>query len=59
MTSQIGRCLLLFCCFVLLCASLGAAQVPVTTYQYDNSRTGANVNETILNPTNVNVSQFG
>lgn len=59
MTIRNGRSCLLFCCFVLLCASLGAAQVPVTTYQYDNSRTGANVNETILNPTNVNVSQFG
>jgi hypothetical protein len=31
----------------------------VLTYQYNNSRTGANINETTLNPSNVNVSTFG
>jgi hypothetical protein len=31
----------------------------VLTYQYNNSRTGANLNETTLNPSNVNVSAFG
>lgn len=31
----------------------------VTTYHYDNYRTGWNQNETILNPTNVNSSSFG
>jgi hypothetical protein len=38
-----------------------AAQVPhaVATYQYDNNRSGTNTRETILTPTNVNVSQFG
>jgi hypothetical protein len=36
-----------------------AAQVNVTTYQYGNSRTGANLNETILTPSNVNSTQFG
>jgi len=48
-------------CFVVLCSWLMAAQVPhsVTTYQYDNNHSGANTNETILTPTNVNVSQFG
>ena len=35
------------------------AQVSVTVERYDNSRTGANLNETILNTSNVNVSQFG
>jgi hypothetical protein len=35
------------------------AQVSVTTYHYDNSRDGQNLNETLLTPTNVNVSQFG
>jgi hypothetical protein len=40
----------------LLC-SLTPAQV--TTSQYDNARTGANLEESILNPTNVNVKQFG
>jgi hypothetical protein len=31
----------------------------ITTYHYDNYRTGWNQNETILNPTNVNSSSFG
>jgi hypothetical protein len=36
-----------------------AAQVNVSTYHNDNSRTGSNPNETILSPANVNVTQFG
>jgi len=35
------------------------AQVSITTESYDNSRTVANLNETILNTSNVNVDQFG
>ncbi len=35
------------------------AQPPVTTAQYDNLRTGANVRETILTPENVNAARFG
>jgi hypothetical protein len=31
----------------------------VLTYQYNNSRTGANINETTLSPSNVHVSTFG
>jgi len=31
----------------------------VITYHYDNTRQGANTNETILTPANVNVSTFG
>jgi hypothetical protein len=48
-----GRCTLLT--FAL--AGLAAAQV--TTSQYDNFRTGANLNEKILTPQNVNARQFG
>src|SRR5216684_1402431 len=39
-------------------ASAGA-QTPIVTERYDNARTGANLSETILNTSNVNVSQFG
>jgi hypothetical protein len=42
-----------------LWASLSLAQVNVLTYQYDNTRAGANRNETILKPSNVNVESFG
>jgi hypothetical protein len=43
---------------VLLPAAAGA-QVSIVTERYDNARTGANLGETILNTSNVNVSQFG
>ncbi len=46
--------------FVLVFSSLfAAAQVAVTTYHNDNSRSGLNANETILSPSNVNEVQFG
>ena len=35
------------------------AQAQVTTAQYDNARTGANLAETTLTPRNVNAQQFG
>jgi hypothetical protein len=38
---------------------LAAAQVSVTTYHYDNNRTGWNQQETVLTPTNVASSSFG
>jgi len=51
------RCI---CTVVLLFASLFVlGQVPVTTYHYDNYRSGLNPNETILTPSNVNEAQFG
>jgi hypothetical protein len=43
----------------LCCIALAFAQVAVTTYQYDNTRAGANTHESILTPSNVNVSHFG
>jgi LysM repeat protein len=36
-----------------------SAQVSVTTWRNDIARTGQNLNETILNPSNVNPTQFG
>src|ERR1022692_2102265 len=50
-------CLVLFLGAQLTGSAL--AQVSVLTAQYDTARTGANLNETILNTSNVNVSQFG
>lgn len=44
---------------LLFSSSLLTAQVAVTTYQNDNYRSGANSQETILTPANVNVNQFG
>ena len=46
-------------CLVTLFSCLLTAQVTVPVYQYDNSHSGTNTNETILTPSNVNVSQFG
>src|ERR1017187_2930519 len=50
-------CLVLFLGGQLTGSAL--AQVSVLTAQNDAARTGANLNETILNTSNVNVSQFG
>src|SRR4051812_20384277 len=44
---------------LLAVASLAPAQLLVTTAQYDNGRTGANLRETVLTPRNVNPAQFG
>ncbi len=45
--------------FHLYSANHAVAQVSVTTYHNDNSRTGQNISETLLTPANVNVGQFG
>jgi hypothetical protein len=42
-----------------LVAGIGSAQVQVTTYHNDISRSGQNAQETTLTPYNVNVNQFG
>jgi hypothetical protein len=44
---------------LLLAASTLAAQTSVTTYHYDNNRTGWNSTETVLTPANVGSSKFG
>lgn len=36
-----------------------AAQSSITTYHYDNNRTGQNTHETVLTPANVSSAQFG
>lgn len=52
--------LYLACFFFLLAAEPGAhAQVSVLTHHNDNGRTGANLDETLLNTTNVNTNGFG
>jgi hypothetical protein len=44
---------------LIACAMVAPACGQVTTSQYDNARTGANVNETTLTPQNVNAARFG
>ncbi len=53
----IRLCSLPFLLFVLTPVTFG--QVNITTERYDQSRLGANLSETQLNTTNVNVNTFG
>ncbi len=43
----------------MMTSGLAMAQVAVTTYHNDNSRSGANSHETILTPANVKMNTFG
>lgn len=52
----VGICALFL---VLVGIPVGWAQISVTTWHYDSQRTGANLNETILTPQNVNNKDFG
>src|SRR6201996_2338144 len=55
-----GKLLLLITLAILLpVVSFRAGAQRVITSQYDNARTGANLNETHLTPGNVNVQHFG
>jgi hypothetical protein len=46
-------------CVLCLLGTSAIAQTNVTTHHNDSARTGAVLTETVLNTTNVNVSQFG
>ena len=45
--------------FITAGALLARGQVAVTTYHYDNNRTGWNKQETVLTPANVGTPSFG
>jgi hypothetical protein len=45
--------------FLVLCTALALSQTAITTYHYDNYRTGWNSTETALTPATVGSSSFG
>jgi len=45
--------------FINTCAPLAVGQIALTTYHYDNNRTGWNQSETVLTPANVGSRSFG
>jgi hypothetical protein len=50
---------IVLCAIVVMLQCLSMAQVSVTTYHNDLARTGQNLNEPVLTPANVNVTDFG
>lgn len=50
---------ILYLCAIALLPCLAIAQVTVSTAQYGNDRTNANMAETVLSPANVNPASFG
>jgi hypothetical protein len=44
---------------LLFAPAILLAQMPVTTWHYDNARTSANTSEFLLTPSNVNIRTFG
>ena len=59
MAALLSRTLLLIISSLLCLPVSAMAQVSVTTYYSDNSRTGHNIKETVLTLSNVNSSKFG
>jgi hypothetical protein len=53
------KLLAIACVLIAVAAPVATPVAQVTTSQYDNMRTGATLNETILTPQNVNSRQFG
>jgi hypothetical protein len=58
-TSSARRARIIFSLAILIAfPGHGIAQVSVVTYHNDNARTGQNLSESLLTPSNVNVNQF-
>lgn len=58
--STVRACIRFVLLLALVAVAINAAwSQSITTYHYDNYRTGWNQNEIVLNPTNVNMSDFG
>jgi Divergent InlB B-repeat domain len=58
--SGTGTCTITLNASTTVTATFGNTAVPgVFTYRYDNARTGQNLEESILTPTNVNPTNFG